>query len=462
MAARRYHHYARFKRFKAAGALHECVLSMYTRMQVIVKHMKKKTQPCVNPLLGDCPTKYKDNATYFIDEHNKLLFIDLPEQEAAACVASLQQKECRISTVQAAILNGSLSPLLLPIAFQQRLPNNKHVTTTVLPMQKRLVLFTQGKSSGDMIKAVMQATQLVKTVTAELANTLTDKFALWVGLRRFCHRKLAIVQTCAVTCPGMTACAMAADVVIDFIHGGYKARHKCIKNAKLVCLLHCEHADHRLNTLCEQVATIPTDRRPVLVMFGTTHVNMVKKRAGCLPWSIFAQIVQQAPQECVYNAEHKDMSFFRPMALQCWLTHQPQTPPSVFLCSQSSITTDFVHSTVVSAQHCRPFCSLCVCILMCSEDASDAFARRYSRTFSDTSVWNVAKEAVQKRNKRKPELLCIQETACVGVPPRVYDTVILVCDEQILQQQYDAAMARASNALWVVSPCSNLEMLCST
>lgn len=422
--------------------------------------MKKKVPPCVNPLLGDCPTKYKNNAIYFIDEHNRLLFIDLPEEQASACVAALPQKECRITTVQSAILNGLLSPLLLPVAFPQRLPNNRHVTATLLPMQKRLLQFAHGKTSGDMIKAVMHDTQLVKTVARDLAGTLTNKFSLWTGLREFCHRKLAIVQTCAVTCPGMTACAQAADIVVDFITGAYKGRHRSIKNAKLVCLLHCEHADYRLSALCEEIAELPTDRRPTVVMFGSVHINTVKKRAGCLPWSIFLHIVQQTPEECLFRHEHKDMTFFRPLALHYWLTHQPQALPSVVLCTQSTITADFVHSVVVSAQHCRPFCSLCVCILKRTEDAGELFARRYIKAFGSNSLWNVAQHAVQKRNKRKAEILCINETSCVGVPPRVYDTVVLVCEQQIAQQEYDAVLARTSSALWVASTCTSLDSIC--
>lgn len=422
--------------------------------------MKKKVPPCVNPLLGDCPTKYKDHATYFIDEHNRLLFIDLPEEQATACVASLKQKECRITTVQAAILTGTLSPLLLPLAFSTRLPNHRHVTSTLLPMQKRLLQFTHGKSSGDMIKAVMHATQLVKTVMREMASTLTNKFSLWIGLREFCHRKLAIVETSAVTCPAMTMCAAAADIVIDFVYGAYKTKHRCIKHAKVVCLLHCEHADYRLSDVCEEIASIPTDRRPVVVMFGNYNINSVKKRAGCLPRSIFSHIVQQTPKECVFGAEHKDMTFFRPLALHYWLTHQPQAPASVFLCSQNSISVDFVHSVVSSAQQCRPFCSLCVCVLMHTEDASDMFARRYSKAYSSNTLWNVAKDNVQKRNKRKAEMLCINETACVGVPGRVFDTIVLVSDKQLAAHDFDAVVARTSNALWVATTCTSLDTVC--
>ena len=164
----------------------------------------------------------REKALYVVSDTNQLIFVDLSNTDCDKLLESLPECGCRVGTVQAAILAGRLSPLLLPLAFTTRLPKKKHVEQTLVPMQRRMIAFASGSGSGELLKAVVHATAVVRDGPGVMQ--LSPRLVLTVDRHSRCfQRKCVLVESDASFSPAMVSCAESADYVLSFVRAGRQA-----------------------------------------------------------------------------------------------------------------------------------------------------------------------------------------------------------------------------------------------
>lgn len=418
-----------------------------------VREMTKKA-PLLSPVLGDCPPEVREKALYVVSDTNQLIFVDLSNTDCDKLLESLPECGCRVGTVQAAILAGRLSPLLLPVAFTTRLPKKKHVEQTLVPMQRRMIAFASGSGSGELLKAVVHATAVVKETVQELCSSPRDLFSPWTGIRRCFQRKCVLVESDASFSPAMVSCAESADYVLSFVSGlGGKRATALPRQAQYVCILHAESADGRLFELMQQIQALPAVERPTVVMFGSVNFDGPSVRSGCLPRNIWKQLLAAAPRECCVNAETSvNVSFIVDVGLHFWLSDTAVhcNNPNIFTCTGNSV--EYVQHVLKAALSCNPFSSHNVVLLFEDEAAGKAFQRKYLKTAPhEVCLWNTASRKLVKRNRRKSELLTVDGRCWLGLPPVVAQTTVVVKNGRIPPAMLAAAVARSEETCWIVS-----------
>lgn len=415
-----------------------------------------KNVPVLSQLYGDCPPDLRQKATYVVNEANQLIFVDLNNSDADTLVDKLPEPHlCRVVRVQRAILSGALSILLLPIAFSQRLPHKRHVDTVLLPMQKRIVAFASGFGSGDLLKSVLHATEVIKETVLELCNTPRDMFSAWAGLRPWYQRKCVLIQTDASYCPAILSAMEAADHTLSFVHtlGCKRSSSVLPPNATHVCVLHTESADERLYELIIQIKAMPPVQRPTVVFFGSITMNGPHVRCGSVPRNIFKQLVAAVPQECRVDNESPDFCYIPEVGLHYWLsdTIMKCNNPNVMQCS-GPLTIEYVREVLSAAMACNPFSTRNIVLLFEDEDVGKAWMKRYLKnTQEKVYLWNCATQRLQQRNRRKSELLCVDGRCWLGLPPHMADTTVVVCSGRIPQTHIAAAVARTKEVCWVIT-----------
>lgn len=405
---------------------------------------------------GDCPVELRKDGVYVVSEANQLIFVDMSTVAADALVATLPDRGgCRVSCVQGAILAGLLSPLMLPIAFTQRLPNKRHVETTLLPMQRRLVAFASGTGTGDLLKSVLHATSIIKDTVQELCNTPRDAFSAWVGIRPWFQRKCVCVQTDASCSPAMISAMESADHILTFVHKlcTKKSSSTLPKNAKHVVVLHTESADERLYELMTHIKALPPVERPTVVMFGSANFNGPSTRCGSVPRNIWKQLLAIVPQECNVTMDTPDISYMPDVGLHYWLSDSAMrcNNPNIIPC-HGPITVEYVREVFAAAMACNPYSSRNIVLLFEDEGAGKAWQRKYLKSTQEKIyLWNCAAQRLQQRNRRKAELLCVDGRCWLGLPPHSADTTVVVCSGKIPPTLIAAAAARTEEVCWVVS-----------
>lgn len=415
-----------------------------------------KAAPVLSQTLGDCPQELRKDGVYVVSEANHLLFVDLSNVAADALVARLPDRGgCRVSRVQGAILAGLLSPLLLPIAFTTRLPNKRHVETTLLPMQRRLIAFASGSGSGDLLKSVLHATSIIKDTVQELCNTPRDPFSAWVGIRPWFQRKCVCVQTDASFSPAMISAMESADHILTFVHKLCTKKSSSLlpKNAKHVVVLHTESADERLYELMEQIRGLPPVERPTVVMFGSANFSGPSTRSGSVPRNIWRQLLGVVPQECNVTMDTPDISFIPEVGMQYWLSDTAMrcNNPNIIQCP-GPISVEYVREVFAAAMVCNPYSSRNIVLLFEDEGAGRVWQRKYLKSTNEKIyLWNCAAQRLQQRNRRRAELLCVDGRCWLGLPPHTADTTVIVCSGNIPPTHLAAVVARTEEVCWIVS-----------